>query len=73
MRWFTWKRICTIGGAGVALFFTGFAICKLAGSEPGVPWQTGAGYSLLFGGFLIVSILSMKSRAAIIGKIFYGE
>jgi len=44
MNWFTPKRIGILGCVGTAIFFSGFAICKLAGSEPGVAWKTGVLY-----------------------------
>jgi hypothetical protein len=73
MNWFTWKRTGSLGSVGTAIFLSDFSICKVAGSEPGVSWKTGVLYSLIFGGFAVVSIVSTKWRITWIGKTFSGE
>lgn len=73
MNWFTPKRIGILGCVGTAIFFAGFTICKLAGSEPDVSWHTGVFNSLLFGVVVAGGIVVTKLRIASIGKMFYGE
>ena len=73
MNWFTPKRTGILGCVGTAIFFSGFSICKLAGSEPGVSWATGVFNSLLFGVVVAGGIVVTKWRIAWIGKTFYGE
>jgi hypothetical protein len=73
MNWFTPKRIGILGCVGTAIFLSGFTICKLAGSEPGVSWTTGVLYALIFGGFVVASIVNTKWQVAWIGKRFYGK
>jgi len=73
VNWFTWKRIGILGGIGSAIFFAGFSICKLAGSEPHVSWREGLFDALAFGTFVILCIVFRNAKAAVIGKMFYGE
>lgn len=71
MNWLTDKRMVILGGTGSAIFFAGFSICKLAGSEPHVSWGEGTFNALLCGIVVILALFCTKLNNALIRRMFY--